>query len=146
MCAAIPQRGRLLDKITRVVGLDICSMQDAIQDLHTLCGVQLSPFYLPGTEPYDDNCPVPTCREPLESKRKDQRCDHVIQCRRWYIAHEMQGLRKDVHYCRVCFGFVWEDWEQHCSTHIANWTSLKCSALNVSHSGPTGSVSFLSGQ
>ncbi|KIW11740.1 hypothetical protein PV08_09012 [Exophiala spinifera] len=125
-----PERGRLADKMTTTRLLTSDEMWAALDDLHTLCLRSSDVFYLPGSRPSNDACPVENCQCRMHGLPKSQRNQHIQNCVRREMASSLGRLTKDIHYCYWCFDWVvGGKWEPHCRAHLDALTTKRCGSV-----------------
>ena len=65
---------------------------------------------------------------------KPQRNQHVQNCVRWEMAHRLERLQSDIHYCYQCFDWiVGEEWGPHCQSHLAGMVTKRCGTITYCH-------------
>jgi hypothetical protein len=66
ICALIPERGRLAERMAVERVLEPDEMWRGLQDIYALCVQDSIVLYLPRSRPVDGACPVKYCQIPLE--------------------------------------------------------------------------------
>ena len=66
ICALIPERGRLANRMAADQPLEPEEMWQAMQDLHNLCLEDFTVLYLPRSRPVDGACPARCCQLRLD--------------------------------------------------------------------------------